>query len=136
MSFNYDLFIIGAGSGGLAAAKRAASYGVRVGITEEAAVGGACVNFGCIPEKLISYAASFSSLFPIAASYGWSECNSSFDWSKFMTAKDDKLEQLHQLHTKHLKELGIDLLWGHATFLDAHTLDIDGQKITADKILP
>jgi glutathione reductase (NADPH) len=135
MSFDYDLFIIGAGSGGLAAAKRAASYGVCVGITEESAVGGACVNFGCIPEKLISYAASFSSLFPIATSYGWSECNSRFDWSKFITAKDEKLKQLHQLHTEHLKDSGVDFLWGHATFLDAHTLDVDGRKITTDKIL-
>lgn len=135
MSFDYDLFIIGAGSGGLAAAKRAASYGARVGIAEAVAVGGACINYGCIPEKLMAYAANFSSLFPVAVSYGWSECNSSFDWSRFKVAKDQKVEQLHEVHTKYLTELGIEIIWGHGTFRDAHTLDIDGQKITADKIL-
>ncbi|OUL36852.1 glutathione-disulfide reductase [Nostoc sp. T09] len=135
MSFDYDLFIIGAGSAGLAAAKRAASYDIHVGVAEQADVGGACINYGCIPEKLMAYAATFPSLFSNAISYGWSEFNSSFDWSKFMAAKDNKVEQLHQLHIKYLRESGVDFIKGYASFQDAHTLDIDGKHITADKIL-
>ncbi|MCC5659615.1 glutathione-disulfide reductase [Nostoc sp. XA010] len=135
MNFDYDLLIIGAGSAGLAAAKRATSYGVHVGIAEQADVGGACINYGCIPEKLMAYAANFSSIFSNAISYGWSEFHSSFDWSKFIAAKDQKVEQLHQLHMKYLKESGVDFIRGRASFLDAHTLDIDGKQITADKIL-
>ncbi|MBD0390318.1 MAG: glutathione-disulfide reductase [Nostoc sp. C3-bin3] len=135
MSYDYDLLIIGAGSAGLAAAKRATSYGVHVGIAEQADVGGACINYGCIPEKLMAYAANFSSLFSHAISYGWSEFHSNFDWSKFIAAKDRKVQQLHQLHIKYLKESGVDFIKGRASFLDAHTLDIDGRQITADKIL-
>jgi glutathione reductase (NADPH) len=120
---------------GLAAAKRATSYGVHVGIAEQADVGGACINYGCIPEKLMAYAANFSSLFSNAISYGWSEFHSSFDWSKFIAAKDHKVEQLHQLHIKYLKESGVDFIIGSASFVDPHTLDIGGKKITADKIL-
>ncbi|MBD2535836.1 glutathione-disulfide reductase [Nostoc flagelliforme FACHB-838] len=135
MSYDYDLLIIGAGSAGLAAAKRATSYGVHVGIAEQADVGGACINYGCIPEKLMAYAANFSSLFSHAISYGWSEFHSNFDWSKFIAAKDQKVEQLHQLHIKYLKESGVDFIKGRASFVDAHTLDIDGRQITADKIL-
>jgi pyruvate/2-oxoglutarate dehydrogenase complex dihydrolipoamide dehydrogenase (E3) component len=135
MNFDYDLLIIGAGSAGLAAAKRATSYGVHVGIAEQADVGGACINYGCIPEKLMAYAANFSSLFSNAISYGWSEFHSSFDWSKFIAAKDQKVEQIHQLHIKYLKESGVDFIRGRASFVDAHTLDIDGKQITADTIL-
>lgn len=135
MNFDYDLFIIGAGPGGLAAAKRAAAYGSRVAIAEQATVGGACINYGCIPEKLMAYAASFSSLFPIAVSYGWSQCNSSFDWSKFRLAKDKKVYQLNNLHTESLKKVGVEFFWGHTTFVDAHTLAVDKCQITADKIL-
>jgi len=135
MSFDYDLFIIGAGSAGLAAAKQAANYGVRVAIAEQANVGGACINYGCIPEKLIAYAASFSSLYQNAVAYGWGECNSSFNWSKFMLAKDQKVHSLNQLHIESIKKLGVELFGNHASFLDAHTLEVEGRKITANKIL-
>lgn len=135
MPFDYELFVIGAGSGGLAAAERAASYGARVVVSEEANTGGACVNYGCIPEKLLDYAASFSDLNQVASSYGWSECDRRLQWSKFVAAKDRHIQHLNQVHCKHLQEAGVEFLQGHTSFLDAHTLLVSDRQVTAAKIL-
>lgn len=135
MPFDYELFVIGAGSGGLAAAERAASYGARVAVSEEANTGGACVNYGCIPEKLLDYAASFSDLNQVASSYGWSECDRHLHWPKFIAAKDRHIQHLNQLHRKHLQEAGVEFLQGHTAFLDAHTLLVSDRRVTAEKIL-
>lgn len=135
MSFDYDLFVIGAGPGGLAAAERAASYGARVAIAERDQVGGTCVVHGCIPEKMMTYAASFSRFFKNADEYGWGKVSESFDWSQFMAAKNRDIKHLIQVHQQHLQEAGVELLSGHAKFLDAHTLDVKGNHYTADRIL-
>ena len=134
-SLTYDLFVIGAGSGGLAAAERAATYGIRVAIAEHANVGGACINYGCIPEKLLDYAAGCKLLNQIIASYGWSPCDRDFNWSNFMAAKDRHVQHLNELHRHHLKEAGVEFISGEAVFVDAHTLLIADTHITADKIL-
>lgn len=143
MKFDYDLFVIGAGPGGIAAAEKVASYGARVAIAEQDLVGGTCVIRGCIPEKLMSYAAGFSDLYQDAVSYGWSKVQSTFDWQQFNAAKDREIYRLSQVHTQSLQKAGVQLIPGRATFLDAHTLvvqtphdqSVQENHITANKIL-
>jgi glutathione reductase (NADPH) len=135
MRFDYDLFVIGAGPGGLAASEEAAGYGVRVAIAEQDSVGGTCVIRGCIPEKLMSFAAEFSDDSQVAASYGWNQPQYTFDWQQFIAAKDQEIHRLSQVHNQKLEKAGVELIKGKATFIDAHTLDVAGRQITADKIL-
>jgi glutathione reductase (NADPH) len=135
MTFDYDLFIIGAGPGGLAAAKKAAEFGVRVAIVEREGIGGTCVNRGCIPKKLIVYAADFALQNQMAYSYGWSECERYFDWTRFIQEVHQHIEAIENSYIRQLQEAGIDLIRGHANFVDEHTIDIDGRKFSADKIL-
>jgi glutathione reductase (NADPH) len=135
MAFDYDLLVIGAGSGGLAAAERATAYGARVAIAELSAVGGTCVNHGCIPERLLNYAASFADVYIDAAGYGWSLGSSQFAWSNLVQAKDQQIQKLHQVHQRHLQEGKVNLIQGQAAFVDAHTLQVGEQQATAAKIL-
>lgn len=135
MPFDYDLVVIGAGPGGLSAAKQAAGYGARVAIAEQDLVGGTCVIRGCIPEKLMSFAAEFSEDAQNAAGYGWNQNTNFFDWQQFITAKEQEIQRLTQVHNQLLKEAGVELIQGRVSFKDAHTLDLGGQQITADKVL-
>lgn len=135
MTFDYDLFVIGAGPGGLAAAKKAASYGVRVAIAEQEAIGGTCANHGCIPKKLIVHAADFALQNQMAYSYGWSECQRYFDWTNFIKSVDQQIESIHHSYQEQLQKAEIELIRGHATFVDAHTIEINKRKLTSDKIL-
>lgn len=135
MNFDYDLFVLGAGPGGMSAAQRAAAYGAHVAIAERDKVGDTCVIHGCIPEKLMSYAASFSHILQDADEYGWSKVQDKFDWCRFIAGIDRDINHLSQVHTQHLQEAGVELIYGNTKFLDAHTLDVDGHQITADKIL-
>jgi len=134
-NFDYDLFVIGAGPGGLSAAERAASYGAHVAIAERDQVGGTCVIHGCIPEKLMSYAASFSHILQDADAYGWGKVQDKFDWCRFIAGIERDINHLSQVHTQHLQEAGVELIYGNTKLLDAHTLDVDGRQITADKLL-
>ncbi|WP_375501025.1 glutathione-disulfide reductase [uncultured Nostoc sp.] len=135
MTFDYDLFVIGAGPGGLAAAKKAASYGVRVAVAEQESVGGTCVNRGCVPKKLIVYAADFALQNQIAHSYGWSDCQTYFDWTLFIKSVHQHIDTINQSYFQQLQKAGIELISQHVTFIDTHTINIDGRKVTADKIL-
>ena len=135
MGFDYDLFVIGAGPGGVAAARQSAAHGARVLISERDQVGGTCVIHGCIPEKLMAYAASFSHVFEDADEYGWDKVSDRIDWHKFNAAKDRAIKHLSNLHIQHLEEAGVELIWGHTKFLDSHTLDVGDRQITANKIL-
>ena len=135
MKFDYNLFVIGAGPGGLAAAERAARYGARVAIAEQDLVGGTCVIRGCIPEKLMSYAASFSELYQEGIGYGWKQPQTSFDWHQFMIAKNEEILRLSDLHKQSLEKAGVEFIKGRATLINPHTLDIEGRQITAEKIL-
>ncbi len=135
MTFDYDLFVIGAGPGGLAASEQAAGYGVRVAIAEQDLVGGTCVIRGCIPEKLMSFAAEFSEDAQVAAGYGWDKPQCTFDWQQFIAAKNQEIHRLSQVHNQKLRKAGVELIKGCATFIDAHTVDVAGRQITADKIL-
>ncbi|WP_392478073.1 glutathione-disulfide reductase [Nostoc sp. C110] len=135
MTFDYDLFVIGAGSGGLAASKRAASYGAKVAIAEYDLVGGTCVIRGCVPKKLMVYASHFPALFNEASGYGWKVGNAELDWEYFITSIDKEVRRLSQLHINFLEKAGVELFSGRATLLDSHTVEVDGRKVTADKIL-
>jgi glutathione reductase (NADPH) len=136
MPFDYDLFVIGAGPGGVAAAKQVASYGIRVAIAEQDLVGGTCVIRGCIPEKLMSFAADFSEDAQVAQGYGWKNHNMKmFDWQQFLAAKEQEIQRLSKVHTQSLQKAGVELIKGRATFSNAHTLEVEGRQITADKIL-
>ncbi|AVH63444.1 glutathione-disulfide reductase [Nostoc sp. 'Peltigera membranacea cyanobiont' N6] len=135
MAFDYDLFVIGAGSGGLAASKRAASYGAKVAIAENDLVGGTCVIRGCIPKKLMVYGSHFPALFSEASGYGWKVGNAELDWEYFITSIDKEVRRLSQLHISFLEKAGVELISGRATLLDSHTVEVDGRKVTADKIL-
>ena len=135
MTFDYDLFIIGAGSAGLAAAKQAASYGKRIAIAEQEAIGGTCINRGCIPKKLIVYAADFALKERFASGYGWNECKRHLNWSSLITTVHQQIEKRHQSYLQTLQKNGIELIQSHATFIDPHTMEIDGRKVTSDKII-
>jgi len=135
MTYDYDLFVIGAGSGGLASSKRAASYGAKVAIAENDLVGGTCVIRGCVPKKLMVYASTFSHLYEDAIGYGWSAVESSFDWEKLVTSVDTEVRRLSKLHISFLEKAGVELISGYAKFIDAHTVEVGDQKFTAAKIL-
>ena len=135
MTYDYDLFVIGAGSGGLAASKRAASYGAKVAIAEDDLVGGTCVIRGCVPKKLMVYASHFPSLFESAAGYGWQVGNTELDWEKFITSIDQEVRRLSQLHISFLEKAGVELIPSRATLVDEHTVEVGDRQVTADKIL-
>ncbi|MBA2749457.1 MAG: glutathione-disulfide reductase [Tatlockia sp.] len=135
MTFDYDLFVIGAGSGGLAASKRAASYGAKVAIAEQDLVGGTCVIRGCIPKKLMVYSSHFPQLFDAAAGYGWQVGEVKLDWQHLVSVVDREVNRLSHLHIGFLEKAGVELIPSRATIIDPHTVEIDGRKVTTDKIL-
>ncbi|MFN6568689.1 glutathione-disulfide reductase [Dendronalium sp. ChiSLP03b] len=142
MKLDFDLFVIGAGSGGIATARRAAEYGAKVGIAEFDRLGGTCVNRGCVPKKLMVYASHFPDLFEDAQGYGWSPVKSSLDWEKMITVVNNEVTRLNGIYQKMLDNSKVELLHGYAKFVDAHTLLVgDGSgglrqhQVTADKVL-
>ena len=135
MSFDYDLFVIGAGSGGVRAARMSASHGAKVAIAEEYRVGGTCVIRGCVPKKLFVYASHFAEEFEDAAGFGWEVGQSSFDWSKLIANKDTEIDRLNKIYMRNLEASGVEILNGRAVFKDAHTVLLDGREITANYIL-
>lgn len=134
--YDYDLFVIGGGSGGVRAGRVASSMGKRVGIAEEFRYGGTCVIRGCVPKKLLVYASQFSKSFADAAGYGWSVGESSFDWSKLRDAKDDEITRLEGLYRKGLTNAEADIFDQRANVKDANTVVLaDGKELTAERIL-
>jgi len=133
--YDYDLFVIGAGSGGVRASRMAATYGARVGICEEYRVGGTCVVRGCIPKKLLVYAAHFAEDFEDAAGFGWTCGAPVFDWPALIAAKDREIDRLNGIYIRNLKAAGVELIEARGTLLDAHTIDLGGRRVSADTIL-
>jgi glutathione reductase (NADPH) len=135
--YDYDLFVIGAGSGGVRAARLAALSGKRVAVAEEDKVGGTCVVRGCVPKKFMVYASEFSALFHEAEGYGWSKIDSKFDWKTFLAAKDVEIGRLSGIYASNLAKAGADLINAKARLLDAHTVELvgKGRTVTADVIL-
>lgn len=137
MSLHYDLFVIGGGSGGVRASRMAAATGAKVGIAEDYRWGGTCVIRGCVPKKLFSYASHFGEDLHDADGYGWSlNGKPSFDWQKLMAAKDAEIDRLERVYEHSvLIPAGVKVHHGRAKLTGANTVDLDGQTITADKIL-
>jgi glutathione reductase (NADPH) len=138
MKFDYDLFVIGGGSGGVRASRLAAMTGARVALAEEYRMGGTCVIRGCIPKKLMVYASQFSENFLDAPGYGWTIPGTpGFDWPTFIANKDKEIARLEGLYTQNVKAAGVTIFSDRAVFEDEHTLLlVNGQKrVTADKIL-
>jgi glutathione reductase (NADPH) len=134
--YDYDLFVIGAGSGGVRAARLAAMSGAKVAIAEEDRVGGTCVIRGCVPKKFMVYASEFAHHFKIAKGYGWTVEGASFDWPSFLAEKDKEIARLSGIYVRNLQNAGAELAHGKARLLDAHTVEIDKiGKRTVDKIL-
>ena len=135
MTYDFDFFVIGGGSGGIASARRAAEYGAKVGLAEVGRLGGTCVNRGCVPKKLMVYASHFPEQFEAAKGYGWSVGETHFDWSKMITAVNNETRRLNGIYERMLDKSGVALYRHYARFIDEHTLEVGNEKITADKIL-
>lgn len=135
MAYDYDYFVIGAGSGGVRSARIAAGHGAKVGIAESWHLGGTCVNVGCVPKKLFSYASDFHASFEDSKGFGWDVESKGFDWKTLLANKNTEIERLNGIYQKLLDNAGVTTHWGHAKFIDDHTIDIDGTQVTADKIL-
>ena len=133
--YDFDLFVIGAGSGGVRAARIAAGYGARVGICESSRVGGTCVIRGCVPKKLLSYAAHYHEEFEDAAGYGWEVGETSFSWSRLIENKDREIDRLNKVYLGLLENSGVKLLSGHGKMLSPHEVQVGEEVISADKIL-
>lgn len=133
--YDYDLFTIGAGSGGVRAARFAAGYGARVAIAEERYYGGTCVNVGCVPKKLFVYAAHFHEDFEDAAGFGWTTGDASFDWQRLIANKDAEIDRLNNIYIRLLEGVSVDRYDGRARLVDAHTVAVNGKEYTARHIL-
>ena len=135
MSYDFDLFAIGAGSGGIATARRAAEYGAKVGVAEYDRLGGTCVNRGCVPKKLMVYASRFPEEFEAAQGYGWSAVESTLDWPHMIKAVNDEVTRLNGIYQRMLDKSEVKVFRDRAQFVDSHTLKIGDKTITAEKIL-
>jgi glutathione reductase (NADPH) len=134
-TFDFDLFVIGGGSGGVRAARMAAQTGARVGLAEAADLGGTCVNVGCIPKKLYSYAAGYAEAFEESAGYGWTLKEPQFDWAHLKSQRAKEITRLNGIYASLLKNSGVTLVTGWAQLADAHTVEIGGKRHTARHLL-
>lgn len=135
MAFDFDLYVIGAGSGGVRAARFSSGFGARVAIAESRYLGGTCVNVGCVPKKLLVYGAHFHEDFEQASGFGWTVGEPSFDWPTLIANKNREIERLNGIYRSLLVNSGVTLHEGHARLIDAHTVEINGQRHTAEHIL-
>lgn len=135
MSYEFDLFVIGAGSGGVRAARFAAGFGAKVAVAESRYLGGTCVNVGCVPKKLLVYGAHFAEEFEQASGFGWTLGASSFDWSTLIANKDREINRLNGIYRNLLVNSSVTLLEGHATLTGPNEVLVNGQRHTAKHIL-
>src|SRR6185437_12762114 len=133
--YDFDMFTIGAGSGGVASSRRAGSYDARVAICEDSRVGGTCVIRGCVPKKLLVYGAQFADAFADAAGYGWQVAPPSFDWASLIAAKNQEIDRLEGVYRKLLKDSGVELIEDRGSLIDSHTVEVSGRRYTAANIL-
>ncbi|TBU74051.1 glutathione-disulfide reductase [Phytopseudomonas daroniae] len=135
MTYDFDLFVIGAGSGGVRAARFSAGYGARVAVAESRYLGGTCVNVGCVPKKLLVYGAQFADDFEQAQGFGWTPGEATFSWPTLIANKNREIERLNGIYRKLLVNSGVTLLEGHARLLDEHSVEVDGKTYSAERIL-
>jgi glutathione reductase (NADPH) len=133
--YDFDLFTIGGGSGGVRASRMAAQYGAKVAVAEERYLGGTCVNVGCIPKKLLVYASEFSDTFTDCAEFGWTLGERSFDWGTLIANKNDEIARLNCVYEKVLTDNGVRILRARATIADAHTVVVGSERYTSRYIL-
>ncbi|KRC31776.1 glutathione-disulfide reductase [Acidovorax sp. Root219] len=135
--YDYDLFVIGGGSGGVRAGRVAASLGKRVAVAEEYRFGGTCVIRGCVPKKLFVYASQFHEHFEDAAGYGWQVATPTFDWKALIAAKDKEIARLEGLYRRGLDTNGAEIIDSRAELVDAHTVRLvaSGKTVTAERIV-
>jgi len=134
-TFDYDLFVIGAGSGGVRAARMAASFGARVAIAEDQYMGGTCVNVGCVPKKLYVYASQFGKGFDDAVGFGWKGKKPQFDWTTLRDNKKAEIARLNAIYDNLLQGAGADVINGRGRIIDAHTVAIGDTHYSAEKLL-
>ncbi len=134
-TYDYDLFVVGAGSGGVSASRRAAAFGAKAVICEEYRVGGTCVIRGCVPKKLFTYAAHFAEDFEDAVGFGWEQARPNFDWPTLIANKDTEIDRLNGIYIRMLNNAGVDLIEDRGVLVDPHTVEIGGKTVTAETIL-
>ncbi|HYD32614.1 MAG TPA: glutathione-disulfide reductase [Azospirillaceae bacterium] len=134
-TYDFDLFTIGAGSGGVAASRRAASYGARVAVCESSRVGGTCVIRGCVPKKLLMYGGQYRDAFEDAPGYGWTVAAPAFDWPTLLERKNREIDRLNGIYLSMLEKSGVALMRGHGRIVDPHTVEVGGRRHTARHIL-
>lgn len=135
MAYDFDLFVIGAGSGGVRAARFAAGFGAKVAVAESRYLGGTCVNVGCVPKKLLVYGAHVADEMEQASGYGWTLEEGHFDWGTLIANKNREIERLNGIYRNLLVNSGVTLLQGHARITGAHEVEVDGQRYSAANIL-
>ena len=135
MKYDFDLFVIGAGSGGVRTARMSASKGLKVGIAEYQALGGTCVNVGCIPKKLFVYASEYSHIFDQAEGFGWSIAKTEFNWDILRENKNKEIERLNKIYNNLLDHVGVKVIRGRASILDPHSVKVGNNVYTAKNIL-
>jgi len=134
-AYDFDLFVIGAGSGGVRAARIAAGHGARVAVAEERHLGGTCVNVGCVPKKLLSYAAHYGHDFEDAAGFGWTVDGARHDWHTLIANKNAEIARLNGVYRRLLEGAGCTLIEARARLRDAHTIEVGGRTVTAERVL-
>jgi len=135
MAYDFDLFVIGAGSGGVRAARFAAGYGARVAVAESRYLGGTCVNVGCVPKKLLVYGAHFAEDIDQAQGYGWTVDGATFDWKTLISNKDKEIQRLNGIYKNLLVDSGVTLMQSHARLVDGHMVEVEGRHYSAEHIL-
>ncbi len=135
MAHDFDLFVIGGGSGGVRCARIAAGHGARVAIAEERFWGGTCVNVGCVPKKLLVQAGEYGAAAADSRAFGWATETGPHDWAALIAGKDREIERLNGVYVRLLERAGVALFDARATFIDAHTLDVGGRRVTAERIV-
>ncbi|MBC8998655.1 glutathione-disulfide reductase [Pseudomonas sp. N40(2020)] len=135
MAYDFDLYVIGAGSGGVRAARFAAGFGAKVAVAESRYLGGTCVNVGCVPKKLLVYGAHFAEDFEQAAGFGWSLGEADFDWSTLIANKDREINRLNGIYRNLLVNSGVTLHEAHAKIVGPHEVEVNGERFTAKNIL-
>jgi len=133
--YGFDLFVIGAGSGGVRASRMAAGYGARVAVAEASNLGGTCVNLGCVPKKLMVYASSFSAAAADAEGFGWTVPTPTFDWATLIANKDREIGRLNSIYQALLEGAGVRIINGRARLLDRNTIEVNGEKFTSERVL-
>lgn len=133
--YDYDLITIGGGSGGVRASRMSANFGARVALIEERQLGGTCVNLGCIPKKLLSYAAHYADDFTDAAGFGWSAGSRDFDWARLIANKDREIARLNGVYARLLNDAGVAVIEARGRLIDAHTVQAGERTLTAQHIL-